>query len=133
MPRAGVRRTSSVYVRIVRATFHGGPLVEFRGIEGCVGARDIVGSRFVGVVVPTGARAFDRAADEFVVLTRAFVRAAVVSEAGESNFAEVTAAVARSATAPTHIAPRARRLLGRTVPRITGNLPRSGVALWYPD
>ena len=116
MPRAGVRRTSSVYVRIVRATFHGGPLVEFRGIEGCVGAR-----------------AFDRAADEFVVLTRAFVRAAVVSEAGESNFAEVTAAVARSATAPTHIATRTRRLLGRTVPRITGNLPRSGVALWYPD
>ena len=133
MPRAGVRRASSVYVRIVRATFHGGPLVEFRGIEGRVCARDIVGARFVGVVVPTGARVFDRAEDEFVVLTRAFARAAVVSEAVENNFTELTAAVATSATAPTHIVTRARRLLGRTVPRITGNLPRSGVALWYPD
>ena len=133
MPRAGVRRASSVYVRIVRATFHGGPLAEFRGVEAGGRARDIVGSRFVGVVVPTGARVFDGAEDEFVVLTRAFARTAVAFEAVDSNFAELTVTVARNATAPTHIVTRVRRLHGRAMPRITGNLPRSGVELWSVD
>ncbi len=119
-------------MRIVCATFHGGPLVEFRGAGARVRARDLVDSPLVGVVVPTRARDCDGAEDEFVVDTRAFARTAGVFEAVESNFAELTAVAARSATAPMHIATRGRRLHGRSMPRLSGNLPRFSVALWFP-
>lgn len=120
-------------MRVVRATFHGGSLVEFRGVEARIRARDIVGSGLVGAVVPTGARVFGRADDEFVVLTRAFARTAVVFEAVESTFAEMTVGAARSVTAPTHTVTHVRRLHGGVTARITRNLSRSVAELWSPD
>jgi hypothetical protein len=65
-----------------------------------------------------------RADDEFVVLTRAFARTAVMFEAVEGTFAEMTVAAATSATAPTHTVTHVHRLHGGVTPRITRNLPR---------